>query len=132
MGAEGAELAAKALDKYRQLYPKSDFPDGHHNLATGLNDLAVLLEACGQYGKAEALYREAQLVLRAAVGTKTLDALLGDKESVGNEVRDALIGRAEQLGVSVKSVRLRDMPHGTRCAISRASPCSSHARSSPQ
>src|SRR5207247_2199542 len=31
----------------------------------------------------QALYREAQLVLRAAVGGKTLDALLSDKESVG-------------------------------------------------
>jgi len=58
---------------------------------------------------AQALYREAQLVLRAAVGTKTLDALLADKESVGNEVRTALIPRAEQLGVTVKSVGLRDI-----------------------
>ena len=58
---------------------------------------------------AQALYREAQLVLRAAVGTKTLDQLLADKESVGNEVRDALIPRAEQLGVTVKSVGLRDI-----------------------
>ena len=58
---------------------------------------------------AQALYREAQLVLRAAVGTKTLDQLLADKESVGNEVRTALIPRAEQLGVTVKSVGLRDI-----------------------
>src|SRR5688572_22848625 len=58
---------------------------------------------------AQALYREAQLVLRAAVGTKTLDALLADKESVGNEVRHALVPRAEQLGVTVKSVGLRDI-----------------------
>jgi regulator of protease activity HflC (stomatin/prohibitin superfamily) len=58
---------------------------------------------------AQALYREAQLVLRAAVGTKTLDALLADKESVGNEVRQALVPRAEQLGVQVKSVGLRDI-----------------------
>ena len=58
---------------------------------------------------AQALYREAQLVLRAAVGTKTLDQLLADKESVGNEVRDALVPRAEQLGVTVKGVGLRDI-----------------------
>ncbi|HEY7089737.1 MAG TPA: slipin family protein [Tepidisphaeraceae bacterium] len=57
----------------------------------------------------QALYREAQLVLRAAVGTKTLDALLGDKESVGAEVRDALTKRAAELGISVKSVGLRDI-----------------------
>ena len=57
----------------------------------------------------QALYREAQLVLRAAVGTKTLDALLGDKESVGAEVRDALRARAEAIGLSVRSVGLRDI-----------------------
>src|SRR5437660_1459544 len=58
---------------------------------------------------AQALYREAQLVLRAAVGTKQLDALLADKESVGVEVREALASRAEALGVTVKSVGLRDI-----------------------
>lgn len=57
----------------------------------------------------QALYREAQLVLRAAVGTKQLDALLADKESVGSEVRTALSARAEALGVAVKSVGLRDI-----------------------
>lgn len=58
---------------------------------------------------AQALYREAQLVLRAAVGTRSLDALLSDKESVGAEVRGALTPRAEALGVAVKSVGLRDI-----------------------
>ena len=38
----------------------------------------------------QALYREAQLVLRAAVGGKTLDALLADKESVSADVRSTL------------------------------------------
>jgi hypothetical protein len=57
----------------------------------------------------QALYREAQLALRAAVGTKSIDALLADKESVGAEVLDALTKRAEDLGISVKSVGLKDI-----------------------
>jgi regulator of protease activity HflC (stomatin/prohibitin superfamily) len=57
----------------------------------------------------QSLYREAQLSLRAAVGTKQLDALLSDKESVGAEVRQALTTRAAELGISVKSVGLRDI-----------------------
>ena len=57
----------------------------------------------------QALYREAQLVLRAAVGARTLDALLADKESVGGEVRSALSVRASELGIGVKSVGLRDI-----------------------
>jgi regulator of protease activity HflC (stomatin/prohibitin superfamily) len=57
----------------------------------------------------QALYREAQLALRAAVGTKALDALLADKEAVGGEVRNALSARAGELGLSVRSVGLRDI-----------------------
>jgi regulator of protease activity HflC (stomatin/prohibitin superfamily) len=58
---------------------------------------------------AQALYREAQLALRAAVGTRTLDALLADKESVGAEVRAALARRTETFGVAVRGVGLRDI-----------------------
>lgn len=57
----------------------------------------------------QSLYREAQLVLRAAVGTRTLDALLADKEATGGEVRHGLIARTEQLGITVNSVGLRDI-----------------------
>jgi len=57
----------------------------------------------------QALYREAQLVLRAAVGTRTLDALLSDKEAVGAEVREALVKRSREIGVAVRSVGLRDI-----------------------
>ncbi len=57
----------------------------------------------------QALYREAQLVLRAAVGTRTLDTLLADKESVSGEVRNALASRAQGFGVAIKSVGLKDI-----------------------
>lgn len=57
----------------------------------------------------QALYREAQLVLRAAVGQRTLDTLLADKEAVGGEVRASLGKRAEELGIGVRSVGLRDI-----------------------
>lgn len=57
----------------------------------------------------QALYREAQLVLRAAVGTRMLDALLADKESVSGEVRNALTARATDFGVVIKSVGLKDI-----------------------
>jgi len=57
----------------------------------------------------QALYREAQLALRAAVGTRTLDRLLSDKESVGQEVRQAIATRAEGFGVQVHTVGVRDI-----------------------
>ena len=58
---------------------------------------------------AQALYREAQLALRASVGTQTLDALLSDKESVGTEVADVLRKRVSDFGLTVRSVGLRDI-----------------------
>lgn len=57
----------------------------------------------------QALYREAQLALRAAIGTRTLDDLLSDKESVGGHVASALANRAAEFGVQVRSVGLRDI-----------------------
>lgn len=56
-----------------------------------------------------ALYRDAQLVLRAAVGTRTLEALLSDKESIGSEVRRELDSVAELMGLELRSVGLRDI-----------------------
>ncbi|MEX0775709.1 MAG: slipin family protein [Phycisphaeraceae bacterium] len=58
---------------------------------------------------AQALYREAQLVLRESVGTRSLDKLLSDKDTVGNEVRNALSSRAAEFGVSVRGIGLRDI-----------------------
>lgn len=56
-----------------------------------------------------ALYREAQLVLRAAIGTRTLDRLLSDKEKVGAEIEQELAGRVSSFGVRIRSVGLRDL-----------------------
>jgi regulator of protease activity HflC (stomatin/prohibitin superfamily) len=57
----------------------------------------------------QSLYREAQLVLRAAVGTRTLDALLADKESVGNEVLNGLRERCAEFGIVVRSAGVKDI-----------------------
>lgn len=58
---------------------------------------------------AQSLYREAQLALRAAVGTRMLDALLADKDSIGREVGGVITARAAEFGVAVKSVGLKDI-----------------------
>jgi len=46
----------------------------------------------------QTLYREAQLALRAAVGARTLDKVLSDKDALGDEVRDAIVERAREYG----------------------------------
>lgn len=58
---------------------------------------------------AQAIYREAQLALRAAVGARSLDALLTDKESIGGEVAYAVARRAVEFGVVIRGVGLKDI-----------------------
>jgi regulator of protease activity HflC (stomatin/prohibitin superfamily) len=57
----------------------------------------------------QALYRDAQLALRAAIGTRQLDDLLADKQSVGNELRQMIVALAGELGLTIRNVGLRDI-----------------------
>ncbi|WP_152049898.1 slipin family protein [Tautonia marina] len=57
----------------------------------------------------QALYREAQLVLRAVLGGRELDTLLSDKDSVAREAEDLLRARASSLGLEVRSAGIRDL-----------------------
>lgn len=57
----------------------------------------------------QALYREAQLVLRAVVGARELDSLLVDKETVASEAAALLAPRAEGLGLRVSALGIRDL-----------------------
>jgi regulator of protease activity HflC (stomatin/prohibitin superfamily) len=57
----------------------------------------------------QALYREVQHALRAAIGARELDALLAGKDEVGREVEQALRARATELGLALTSVGIRDI-----------------------
>ena len=57
----------------------------------------------------QALYREAQLALRAAIGTRELDALLSDKESVAMDLGGVLKNKAAGFGVEVNGLGIRDI-----------------------
>jgi len=58
---------------------------------------------------AQALHRQAQLALRAVVGTRELDALLSDKDGVARQLEATLRGEAAAFGLEVKSVGIRDV-----------------------
>lgn len=70
-------------------------------------DARVAAESVGSYE--QALYREAQLALREAVGGRSLDKLLADKDQLGSEVRNALASRAVSIGLKVENAGLRDV-----------------------
>ena len=55
------------------------------------------------------LYKEIQFGLRAAVGTRTLDALLEDKTAIDRAVADHLGTRFADLGLDVRSVGVKDI-----------------------
>lgn len=57
----------------------------------------------------QALYREAQLALRAVVGVRELDALLADKEVIARETAELLGPRSAELGLVVLSAGVRDV-----------------------
>ena len=55
------------------------------------------------------LYKEMQFGLRAAVGGRTLDALLEDKRSVDQEIFDAVRDKFAQIGIEVRGVGMKDI-----------------------
>jgi regulator of protease activity HflC (stomatin/prohibitin superfamily) len=57
----------------------------------------------------QALYREAQLALRAVVGARELDQLLAAKEEVAAEAAALLAPQAKGLGLEVASLGIRDL-----------------------
>ncbi len=58
---------------------------------------------------AQALYREAQLALRAVIGTRELDALLSNKDAVAGELERLVQQNTEEFGIRVISLGIRDI-----------------------
>ena len=55
------------------------------------------------------LYRELQFALREAVGTKTLDALLNDKEALNKDLFKSVVKQMAEYGVKLVSVGVKDI-----------------------
>jgi len=70
-------------------------------------DPALAVAATESYE--QALYREAQLALRASIGARELDALLADKEGVARELEALVRERTAVLGLEVTSLGIRDV-----------------------
>ncbi|MFW2368230.1 MAG: slipin family protein [Desulforhopalus sp.] len=57
----------------------------------------------------QSLYRETQLALRAAIGTRDIDSLLADKDSLALKVREALAVRVKKFGLTIIGFGIRDI-----------------------
>jgi regulator of protease activity HflC (stomatin/prohibitin superfamily) len=57
----------------------------------------------------DTVYKELQFALRAAVGARTLDELLGDKGALDREIGATVAPRLLGLGLAVSSVGVKDV-----------------------
>jgi regulator of protease activity HflC (stomatin/prohibitin superfamily) len=57
----------------------------------------------------EYVYKELQFALREAVGSRTLDELLGAKGELDREIETAVRGKIEQSGIRLASVGIKDV-----------------------
>jgi regulator of protease activity HflC (stomatin/prohibitin superfamily) len=57
----------------------------------------------------EYIYRELQLALRRAIGTRSLDELLADKKSVDQVIEASVAEPLTSVGVDIKSVGIKDI-----------------------
>lgn len=57
----------------------------------------------------QALYREAQLVLRKEVGARTLESMLSDKEDLAQNPKANLVQVAKNFGVEMLGLGIRDL-----------------------
>ncbi len=55
------------------------------------------------------LYRQIQFALREAIGTRTLDALLTDKEALNGELFRSLVASMAQYGIKVEGIGVKDV-----------------------
>jgi len=58
---------------------------------------------------ADFVYRELQFALRQAVGGRTLDALLGDKDELDKAIFAAVKAKIAEFGIEVRSVGVKDV-----------------------
>ena len=58
---------------------------------------------------AQAIYREAQLALRAGVGTTSLDTLLEQKDEVADELNETVAPRLKAFGLELVALGIRDV-----------------------
>jgi regulator of protease activity HflC (stomatin/prohibitin superfamily) len=64
---------------------------------------------CAVEDARQALYRDAQLALRAVVGTRELDAFLNDKDAVARDMEALVRRRVGEFGLEVLAVGVRDI-----------------------
>ncbi len=79
------------------------------NLTAGFRIIDPLTAKNGLSDISGYLYKELQFALRAAVGEKTLDALLEDKGAIDRSIAESIRSKTADYGIAVESVGVKDI-----------------------
>jgi regulator of protease activity HflC (stomatin/prohibitin superfamily) len=103
------DLREQALDLAGQEILSADTVPLRINATVTYRVVDPLVAVTAVEAVSQALYRQAQLALRAVVGTRTLDALLAEKDGVARELLAQVREQSMAMGVEVVAVGMRDL-----------------------
>jgi regulator of protease activity HflC (stomatin/prohibitin superfamily) len=103
------DLREKVLDISRQEIITADKVTLRMNTVVTYRVTDALKSVTASEDAKQAVYREAQLALRAVVGTFSLDALLTDKDTVAGDLEKVIRDRASDFGIQIISLGIRDV-----------------------
>ncbi len=106
---QSVDLREQLVDIGGQDIMTSDKVTLRLNLAVSYRIVNAIKSATVVSDVGQAIYRAAQLVLRTAVGTRSLDELLVSKNAISDEVLAAIRTRAFEFGVEIKTAGVRDI-----------------------
>jgi regulator of protease activity HflC (stomatin/prohibitin superfamily) len=107
--AEVVDLRLQVLEVAGQEILTRDKVSLRVNLTAGYRVTDVLVAYSKQAKPIDYLYKELQFGLRAAVGTRTLDELLENKNTIDDVVNEHIKRRVEGYGLEVESVGVKDI-----------------------
>lgn len=106
---DGVDLREQVLDIGGQELMTADKVSLRLNAVVAFRVVDPLRAVNATESFSQALYRDAQLALRAVIGARELDAFLTDREGVAGELERLAAGAASELGLEVVSVGIRDV-----------------------
>lgn len=106
---ELADLRLQSMEVIGQEILTKDRVSLRINLSAGYQMLDAARARLQLKDYEDYLYRELQFVLREAVGTRTLDALLADKEALNSELYRAVVKGLAEYGIKLTSLGVKDI-----------------------
>jgi regulator of protease activity HflC (stomatin/prohibitin superfamily) len=107
--SEAIDLRLQVLDVSGQEILSKDKVPLRLNLTAGYKIADPVRAKAELTNIGDFLYKELQFGLRAAVGTRSLDALLEDKGAIDTGVSDYIRSKASPYGIAIESVGVKDI-----------------------